>query len=668
MPTFIDLFAGAGGFSEGFLQAEYNGQHYDFLLASDINPTCEVTHRMRYNYQLGLNTEFLTKDITDPDFLEVLVNKIHRSNGNCDIDVLVGGPPCQSFSLAGSRKKNDKKDDLFSYYLRVISLIKPKYFVMENVYGILTKYNGEIKKRILNEINSIIDENALAEFLRLTETYKSRLPMKSQEVLNVEYGYKKLQISLATERTLRNNSVEYLRALESLQSLDLPDDQLEYLMSSILLRKQQIKVPELENFCDKLSERFVDAFRNNTAVSEEERNIVRQALNLIKRQNSISDISKAVKKEINGCQLNNSTYKEEFDGIIDVLTEDHILEVFYTTCDLLEKKADSPQTHSIVLEVRHAVTVLCENVLDTVAKLVVSLKGVLSETERKEFSEIADAIRLYHIDSEIVLMASDYGVPQNRQRVVFIGCRKDQPLITSIPATVSGNDRVTTSEALDDLLYISNNATETEYDEKAYHKALAGKPLRCVLGQKTSNGVEEMHSYIDWSKRGRLNPERFPNIKLPTYTSCNFWSDVDEEAFSVMELANHQTSNQNEIVRERYGLMRKYGSWAAARAAEPDNPALKTSKRNYTLLVADEQAPTIMTIGDDYAHYGDNRSLTVREMARLQSFDDSFVFQGKRTTGGDRRKLETPQFTQVGNAVPPLMAHAIALEILKNIK
>lgn len=72
-----------------------------------------------------------------------------------------------------------------------------------------------------------------------------------------------------------------------------------------------------------------------------------------------------------------------------------------------------------------------------------------------------------------------------------------------------------------------------------------------------------------------------------------------------------------------------------------------------------------MTIGDDYAHYGDDRFLTVREMARLQSFDDSFVIQGKRTTGGDRRKLKISQFTQVGNAVPPLMAHAIAL---KNIK
>ena len=60
--------------------------------------------------------------------------------------------------------------------------------------------------------------------------------------------------------------------------------------------------------------------------------------------------------------------------------------------------------------------------------------------------------------------------------------------------------------------------------------------------------------------------------------------------------------------------------------------------------------------------------LTVREMARLQSFDDSFVFQGKRQTGGNKRKDEIPQYTLVGNAVPPLMARAVANEILRKIK
>ena len=133
MPTFVDMFAGAGGFSEGFLQAEEDGQSFDFLLGSDINPTCEVTHRMRYNEQLGLNTAFLTKDITDPDFIEELLEQIQANYGDVSIDVLTGGPPCQSFSLAGERRKNDKKDDLFSYYLKVIEAIRPKYFIMENV-------------------------------------------------------------------------------------------------------------------------------------------------------------------------------------------------------------------------------------------------------------------------------------------------------------------------------------------------------------------------------------------------------------------------------------------------------------------------------------------------------------------------------------------------------
>ena len=79
------------------------------------------------------------------------------------------------------------------------------------------------------------------------------------------------------------------------------------------------------------------------------------------------------------------------------------------------------------------------------------------------------------------------------------------------------------------------------------------------------------------------------------------------------------------------------------------------------------QSPTVVTLPDDFIHYASHRALTVREMARLQSFDDSFVFQGKRTTGGEMRKIETPQYTMVGNAVPPLMARAIGNVILENI-
>ena len=151
--TFVDLFAGAGGFSEGFLQAEHNNKFFDFVVANDINENCELTHLVRYNHQLGLDAKFLQQDITEPDFLDNLLEKIDGRK----IDVVCGGPPCQSFSLAGKRKKFDKKDDLFSHYLEVIKVLQPKYFVMENVKGILTKEGGKINELIIKEINSIVD-------------------------------------------------------------------------------------------------------------------------------------------------------------------------------------------------------------------------------------------------------------------------------------------------------------------------------------------------------------------------------------------------------------------------------------------------------------------------------------------------------------------------------
>ena len=159
--TFVDLFAGAGGISEGFMQACTDDKYYDFVLASDINENCELTHRVRYNEQLGLGTKFITEDIMSPTFLKHLLKEL---NGK-EVDVVTGGPSCQSFSLSGRRKRFDKRDGLFNHYLKVIRALRPKYFVMENVKGLLTKDNGRFKVEIMREMRSIIDDKAVGNFL-----------------------------------------------------------------------------------------------------------------------------------------------------------------------------------------------------------------------------------------------------------------------------------------------------------------------------------------------------------------------------------------------------------------------------------------------------------------------------------------------------------------------
>ena len=84
-----------------------------------------------------------------------------------------------------------------------------------------------------------------------------------------------------------------------------------------------------------------------------------------------------------------------------------------------------------------------------------------------------------------------------------------------------------------------------------------------------------------------------------------------------------------------------------------------------SVLSADKISNTITTIPDDTLHYSESRILTVRETARIQSFPDWYEFQGRYTTGGPRRKLECPRYTQVGNAVPPLMAETLGRFIIE---
>jgi DNA (cytosine-5)-methyltransferase 1 len=87
---------------------------------------------------------------------------------------------------------------------------------------------------------------------------------------------------------------------------------------------------------------------------------------------------------------------------------------------------------------------------------------------------------------------------------------------------------------------------------------------------------------------------------------------------------------------------------------------LSTAKHSQRVASGNHPSPTVLTLPDDLVHPRENRIMTVRELARIQSFPDWYEFRSKVTTGGASRRYEVPQYSQVGNAIPPLMAQAIA--------
>lgn len=140
--------------------------------------------------------------------------------------------------------------------------------------------------------------------------------------------------------------------------------------------------------------------------------------------------------------------------------------------------------------------------------------------------------------------------------------------------------------------------------------------------------------------------------------------ELDEKALKklLIELTNHSLYFQNEAAEEYYKKPKSTEEITELKEK------ISTKKQSQRALKEFEPAPAQLTIPDDLCHYHmeNLRTLTVREMARFQSFPDWFEFRSKVTTGGKMRRYEVPQYTQVGNAVPPLLAKTIG-ETIKNI-
>lgn len=257
---------------------------------------------------------------------------------------------------------------------------------------------------------------------------------------------------------------------------------------------------------------------------------------------------------------------------------------------------------------------------------------------KKEFEKIG-----YNTLTPKILNAMDYGVPQNRKRAIFIAYRKDQK-------------------------------------EPTYPKPFHSKILTLNDGISDLNGDLNLSTYQLNSINGRtpsfktnkpIKSNIQKNQKLPNH------NDLIKERFSLYKegettfqlrerILNNgiDISNKNNLIKlfSRNTIVEDFKN---KNISKDDIDILLTKKNIRRRLDRNKPCNTVVTIADDFISPFDNRTFTVRELARLQSFDDSFEFLGKRTTGGAKRKIEVPQYSQVGNAVPPLLAKAICLEIKK---
>ncbi|WP_294725052.1 DNA cytosine methyltransferase [uncultured Fusobacterium sp.] len=463
-PLAIDLFCGAGGMSEGILQAGFH-----IVFSNDKSPEVALTYQNRHE-QLGLfngyNTFFITEDIsnlTGKFILDSISNlEYFKNQFDGKIDVIFGGPPCQGFSRAGKRDKNDPRNLLFKEYLRVVSEIKPNYVVMENVVGLLdTKLNTFISYDLEEyQGDTLVTDILENEFNKLGYSIKK---YNSEDKVN----FKKL-----------------------------------------ILNASEFGVPQ-----------------------KRERVIIVAYKKKLKEPNDINKYKKKYKVNVK-------------EAIADLITDPNIRE-----------------------------------------------KELLSLKKEKKLSFIEESKR-------------------GRTRII------------ETDITIDSNE-------------VFNNVElsfHSEYIIQRFGLYKNGETTKDVKIRLLKDGINEVYplksllEYVfKYGKLGHISLEEFQK---------------ELENFKKLE-----EDRKEEIV----------------------NAIL--SKKNIRVRL-DKEIPsrTIVTLPDDYISPFENRTFSVREMARLQSFDDSFIFLGKRTTGGSRRKLEVPQYTQVGNAVPPLLAKAIALSIMDVIE
>ena len=246
-----------------------------------------------------------------------------------------------------------------------------------------------------------------------------------------------------------------------------------------------------------------------------------------------------------------------------------------------------------------------------------NVKGLLSMESGQVIKQIQNEFENagefgYEVRTK-VLKASDYGVPQSRERVIIIGIRKDLELIPEFPSKKYQKE-VTVDDAISDLPKIN-------------------------AGQGEENMIYPFSPVNDYQKFMRKNSKRVFNHIAMRHTQ--------------------RLIDRFKAIQPGKNLLDVWETHGAGQRGNPNEKSKIKFSQNNLRLIANKPAPTIAaSFQSNFIHPFLDRNFTAREGARLQSFPDDFIFEGMRTKMSWEKGLS--QYQQIGNAVPPLMAFEIA--------
>lgn len=244
----------------------------------------------------------------------------------------------------------------------------------------------------------------------------------------------------------------------------------------------------------------------------------------------------------------------------------------------------------------------------------------------------------YQVFGKLINFA-DFGIPQKRTRFILVGIRND---------LIKNNEQLAISffknleENRFDFLKSKNISVNTVLEDAISDLLMSGGTIPSPDSKNFKSGIYSTPSsrYQILMRSNISSPITIPD----SHRFANHKLEIVQK-FADILAKSRRNKDVDQSLRDLYNI----------------------KKHTVIPLCKNEKSPTITTLPDDYIHYSEPRILTVREYARVQSFPDDFEFKGKYTTGGKRRILEVPRYTQIGNAIPPLFAEQAGIILNKII-